>query len=94
MMPIRSHAFVAAVLAAASLLLVGCGTPNDDSAGSKAGKVALLLPENKTARYESQDRPIFEARLRSRCADCELLYSNANQDADKQSSQALSLIHI
>ncbi|HWH96515.1 MAG TPA: ABC transporter substrate-binding protein, partial [Baekduia sp.] len=26
-----------------------------DSGGGKTGKIALLLPESKTARYESQD---------------------------------------
>ncbi len=51
-------------------------------------RVALLLPEAKTARYETQDRPIFEAKLKQLCADCELIYGNANQDAARQLSQA------
>ncbi len=53
-----------------------------------AGKIALLLPETKTARYESADRPYFEARLRALCPDCQVIYSNANQDAAAQQQQA------
>ena len=52
------------------------------------GKIALLLPESKTARYETQDRPLFEAKVKAICPSCEILYSNADQDATKQQSQA------
>jgi D-xylose transport system substrate-binding protein len=52
------------------------------------GKVALLLPESKTSRYESHDRPHFERKLKEICADCEVIYSNADQDASKQQNQA------
>jgi len=31
--------------------------------GSDAVKIALLLPESKTARYEAFDRPFFEQRI-------------------------------
>jgi D-xylose transport system substrate-binding protein len=51
-------------------------------------KIALLLPESQTTRYESQDRPNFQAELQKICADCQLLYSNANQDASAQQAQA------
>jgi D-xylose transport system substrate-binding protein len=54
----------------------------------KSGKIALLLPESKTPRYESQDRPNFEKKLKSICPDCDIIYSNADQDASKQQSQA------
>jgi D-xylose transport system substrate-binding protein len=53
-----------------------------------SGKVALLLPESKTARYESQDRPNFERKLKEICPKCEEIYSNADQDASKQQQQA------
>ena len=58
------------------------------SSGGKSGKIALLLPETKTARYETQDRPHFEQKFKALCPDCEVLYSNANQDAAKQQQQA------
>ena len=76
-----------ALASAATLLLGGCtGTLGDPGAGS-ATKVALLLPESKTARYESFDRPYFEAKLAT-LGDYEVLYSNADQDAAKQQTQA------
>jgi D-xylose transport system substrate-binding protein len=86
---VRSHPFgkravvtlIGIALAAGGL--AACG--GDDDEGSQ---VALLLPESKTARYEARDRPTFEAALKRDCADCELLYSNADQDAAKQQNQA------
>ncbi len=54
-----------------------------------AGKIALLLPENKTARYETQDLPLFKAKLQALGFDVNnLIYSNANQNAPTQQSQA------
>jgi D-xylose transport system substrate-binding protein len=72
----------------------GCGTNKDDSGsgggggGGKSGTIALLLPESKTARYESQDRPLFEKKAKELCSDCKIIYSNADQDASKQQQQA------
>jgi D-xylose transport system substrate-binding protein len=66
----------------------GSGTTAASSGGGKSGKIALLLPESKTARYESQDRPNFERKLKELCPDCQEIYSNADQDASKQQQQA------
>jgi D-xylose transport system substrate-binding protein len=52
------------------------------------GKIALLLPETKTTRYETADKPDFEAKMMELCPDCQIIYSNANQDATQQLSQA------
>ena len=94
-----------ALAAAAALSIAGlaaCGGGDDDNGstsggtsgggGSTGGTVALLLPENKTARYEAQDRPLFTRRLRAICPDCRLIYSNAEQDASKQQTQAEAAI--
>jgi len=54
----------------------------------KSGKIALLLPESKTPRYESQDKPNFEKKLMALCPSCQIIYSNADQDASKQQDQA------
>jgi len=75
-------------------VLAGCGGDDETSGGGggggggKGGKIALLLPESKTARYESQDRPNFERKVKELCSDCEIIYSNADQDAAKQQQQA------
>ena len=57
------------------------------AAAPAGGKIALLLPETKTTRYESADRPYFEAKFKQLCPTCEIIYSNANQDANAQISQ-------
>jgi D-xylose transport system substrate-binding protein len=74
----------AGVLAALVLLATGCGS--DSNGGGK--KIALLLPESGTARYEAQDRPLFEKKVKELCSDCEVIYSNAGQDASRQQQQA------
>ncbi len=58
----------------------------------RRGKIALLLPETKTTRYEEQDRPNFEHRVEELCPDCEVLYSNANNDPAAQQQQAEAAI--
>jgi D-xylose transport system substrate-binding protein len=91
---------VIAVLVAA-MALAACGDDDDEGGGGGGGSegggggggsIALLLPESKTARYESQDRPNFEAKVEELCADCEIIYSNADQDAAKQQQQAEAAI--
>ena len=73
------------------VVLTACSSPaKTDTTGGTAKKlkIALLLPETKTARYETQDRPLFEAKVKELAPDIEILYSNANQDANEQQSQA------
>jgi D-xylose transport system substrate-binding protein len=72
------------VLLVAGLVAAGCG----GSSGGGGTKIALLLPESETPRYESNDRPDFEKAVKEKCEDCEVLYSNAGGDASKQQSQA------
>ena len=80
----------------AGMTLAACGSDDDEGGGgggggdggSKSGAIALLLPESQTARYESQDRPLFEKKMRELCSGCEVLYSNAGQDAARQQQQA------
>jgi D-xylose transport system substrate-binding protein len=89
---------VVAVLAA-GVLLAACGDDDDDGGGGGGGggnggggTIAWLLPESKTARYESQDNPNFQRKVRELCSDCEVIYSNADQDAAKQQQQAEAAI--
>ncbi|HEX6388371.1 MAG TPA: sugar ABC transporter substrate-binding protein [Solirubrobacteraceae bacterium] len=86
---------VAGGVAALALGAAGCG---DDDSGSSSGgggdgaKIAFLLPENKTARYEQQDKPSFISSVRKLCADCEVIYQNAAQDPARQQQQAEAAI--
>ena len=81
-----------AVLSVAALViglgLVACG---GDSGGG-GPKIALLLPESKTTRYEAHDHPEFEDAVNAACSDCEIIYNNANQDAATQQSQMESAL--
>lgn len=84
---------VVAIGALVALMAAACSTTDSSGGGggTPAGggkKIALLLPETKTTRYEAQDRPLFEAKVKALCSDCEILYSNADQDAAKQQNQA------
>jgi D-xylose transport system substrate-binding protein len=83
------------VVAITLLATVACGGDDDDDSaqseggsGGEAVTIALLLPETETTRYESQDRPLFEAKVEDECPDCEIIYNNADQDAAEQQSQA------
>jgi D-xylose transport system substrate-binding protein len=84
----RKTFWVLAVTLVLGLVAAGCGSSNKSSGGGSGGKIALLLPETKTARYETQDRPIFEKKVKELCSSCSILYSNADQDPAKQQSQA------
>jgi D-xylose transport system substrate-binding protein len=89
----RSALALACVMAlAAGAVFAGCGDNNSSSSSSGGGKIALLLPESKTARYETQDKPNFEKKVKELCDGCEIIYSNADQDAAKQQQQAESAL--
>ena len=83
--------FAAAALIAVGLVAVGCGSSDDTTGGGGGGgggsTIALLLPENETPRYETNDRPDFENSVKEQCPDCEVIYFNAGGDAEKQQSQ-------
>jgi D-xylose transport system substrate-binding protein len=84
-------AIAAATLAAGGLVACG-GDDNGGGGGGEGKKIALLLPETKTARYEAHDRPDFEAKVKELCPKCEVIYANATQDATKQQTQAEAAI--
>jgi D-xylose transport system substrate-binding protein len=76
----------AAVAIIAAGAVAGCG--DSGGGGGGGGSIALLLPEAKTARYEAADRPGFEKKVKDLCSDCDVIYSNADQDPAKQQQQA------
>jgi D-xylose transport system substrate-binding protein len=91
----RRAAVLFAMASAATLGLAACGGSNNTTpsssggGGTSAGKIALLLPETKTTRYEAADRPYFLQQLQSLGYDTgQVIYSNANQDAALQQNQA------
>ena len=92
--------FAALSLLAIGLVAAGCGGGGGSSSsetsggegGGGGGKIALLLPESKTSRYEAHDRPEFEENVEKLCPECEIIYSNANQSTSEQQSQGEAAI--
>ena len=84
----RPWAF-AASLGITSILLAACGSTAAPSASSgPSGKVAFLLPENVTARWEEQDKPFFIAAMKKYAPNVQVQVVNALNDPSKQQSQA------
>lgn len=79
---------VLALLGAAALALPLAACTRAESEG---GTIALLLPDAKTARYETFDRPVFEDRV-AELGDYRVMYTNADGDAAKQQQQAESAL--
>lgn len=78
-----------AVLACATLLAAcapGGATAKDERI------IAFLLPESKTSRYETVDRPMFIEAVAENCPECRVIYANAGQDAALQQAQAESVL--
>ena len=88
--PVRATALIA-VAALVGGMLAGCTGAVGGRESEDGGKIALLLPDAKTARYETFDRPLFEARV-AELGPYQVLYSNADGDATKQQQQAESAL--
>ena len=91
----RSLAIGFALVASAGAL-TACGSDGSEGStngGKDGGTIALLLPESKTTRYETFDKPLFEAAVGKLCSACDVKYYNADQDEAKQSEQVDSAIN-
>ncbi len=55
-------------------------------------KVAFLMPDEGSTRYEEHDRPGFIAEMKKLCPTCTVLYQNADADASRQQQQFNSVI--
>jgi simple sugar transport system substrate-binding protein/D-xylose transport system substrate-binding protein len=58
--------------------------------GGGSGKVAFLMPDLASTRYEQYDAPLFKKRMAKLCKECKVLYQNADSDASAQQQQANS----
>ncbi|MEU3524129.1 substrate-binding domain-containing protein [Streptomyces sp. NPDC038707] len=99
------RAAVAVAAGAMAVSLAACGSAkeskgSDDSSSSASAakkgddiKVGLLLPENKTARYEKFDRPMIEKKVSELTnGKGKVEYNNARQDANLQAQQVDTMI--
>ena len=99
----RMAALVGAVAVAATLAACSSPAGSGDSGGSggsggggggaeASGKIAFLMPDLASTRYEEQDAPLFTEKVAELCPDCEVIYQNADSDPAKQQQQAESAI--
>ncbi|MFF4304595.1 substrate-binding domain-containing protein [Streptomyces sp. NPDC001601] len=82
---------LAAVSTAVSLTACGSG-PGSTSGAGDARKISVLLPDSTTARWETQDKPLLEQRIRQLCAACSTEHANAKGDVAIQQEQMDSSI--
>src|SRR5215208_811249 len=91
----RTGVRLAGVIGATLLALTACNTAVESPEGTASEaaeyfKIAFLMPDLASTRYELQDKPLFEAKLNDLCSGCEVVYLNAQADASKQQQQANS----
>ncbi|CNH97557.1 ABC transporter substrate-binding protein [Yersinia pekkanenii] len=73
-----------------SAAVMVCAVGSVQAAGSAT--VAFLMPDQASTRYEQHDFPGFKAEMAKLCADCKVIYQNANADAALQQQQFNSVI--
>ncbi|MBG0851611.1 substrate-binding domain-containing protein [Streptomyces spinoverrucosus] len=86
---------VAVTMTAVSMAvtLAACGPDaGNDSDGENTPKIGVLLPDNTTARWETQDRPLLDRKIKELCADCTVEHANAKNDVALQQQQMDQLI--
>ncbi|MFF3848773.1 sugar ABC transporter substrate-binding protein [Streptomyces sp. NPDC002328] len=86
---------IGATAVSMALSIAACGKAGDDDSGSSnsdSKSIGLLLPDSVTARYEKFDKPLFEAKVKELCSDCDVQYANAAADAAKQAQQVSSMV--
>lgn len=49
-------------------------------------KIGFFLPDTSTARYDTKDKPLFEADLSAICPTCQVIYDNSPHDPSEQLS--------
>ncbi len=81
-------------LAAAAIAIPGVlsGTPARAEQGISNVKVAFLMPDQGSTRYEEHDAPGFIAEMKKLCPTCTVLYQNADADVSRQQQQFNSVI--
>jgi len=88
---IRGAAVVMAAVSTA-VALAACGQGGGDGSGGNGPKIGLLLPDATTARWEGQDRPLLEKKIRELCDECTVEHANAKGEVAIQQEQMDSMI--
>jgi D-xylose transport system substrate-binding protein len=80
-----------AISTAVALAACGQDAGNDSDRGNTP-EIGLLLPDATTARWEGQDRPLLEKKIKELCANCRVEHANAKGDVAIQQEQMNSMI--
>lgn len=77
--------------------LTGCSAKNSGSnAGASPshnqGRIAFMMPDLVTPRWDAEDRPVFTDEAMKACPKCKVTYYNAKGDANTQLSQVQAAI--
>lgn len=93
-LPVAVLAVAVAALAGSAVALSGTSRTQAAPASAKPGgyTIGLILPDVFVPRYETKDKPFFEAKLKQLCSDCKLVYANAAGDQGKEQEQATSML--
>ena len=86
---------IAVLVAALALVVSACSSETGTGGGggdASNAKIAFLMPDIASTRYELYDSPLFKAKMKELCPDCEVIYQNANADASRQQQQANSAL--
>ena len=68
----KSRRWARAAIMGIAAATIGLGLAACGGGGGGGGpKIALLLPESKTTRYEAHDHPEFESAVKAACSDCD-----------------------
>ncbi|MCK7621763.1 substrate-binding domain-containing protein [Streptomyces sp. RS10V-4] len=88
---IRRRVLISALTLSLAAPLAACG--NDHQAAPE-GKdtIGLLLPENKSARYEKFDHRIISRRIAALCLACKVDYGNAGSSVETQRTQFEAMV--
>ncbi|NJC69972.1 sugar ABC transporter substrate-binding protein [Planosporangium thailandense] len=91
-------ALAATAAVVAALGLTGCVSQSSGSGSASSGgdhgkgRIAFMMPDLVTARWDQQDKPVFEAEMKKACPDCKVTYYNAKGSPETQLAQTQSAI--
>lgn len=76
------------LMASAAMMVSVAGA----ATAADSATVAFLMPDQASTRYEQHDYPGFKSEMAKLCADCKVIYQNANASASLQQQQFNSVI--
>ncbi|MFE6689119.1 sugar ABC transporter substrate-binding protein [Streptomyces sp. NPDC057743] len=88
---IRRGVLISVLTLSLAAPLAACGNDHQEPSQGK-DHIGLLLPENKSTRYEKFDHRIISRRIAALCLQCTVDYGNAESSVDTQRSQFDDLV--